>query len=507
MTAISKLAMALIDILATAHGTGLVLRDFNPNNLIVTPEEQLRLIDLESAVRPGARVRRHYTPGFSAPEQIAASPWGPAPGQETDLFSLGATLFHLASGVVPDFPKDVPQRRRLADRLAEFISFMSQDNGELAALAPLILGLMDSDPGQRWPLDRARKFLRGDAAQPAPRARPTRLARHAGPPDLAGIVHDGQAHLLRTLNPDLPLLWPSTDAGNRADPCSVQYGAAGVVAVLARTDRGVGDPGLRAGTAAAPAWIADRLAAVPRVLPGLYFGRSGTAWALHDVARHLGDENLAAQAATLAESVPVTDWGFAHGVAGAGTFLLYSGVAAKDENLVAAALSAGYTLSRAAVTDGGAARWPAGPAESAGQSLQHWCSGASGIGTFLIRLWHVTRDRRFLDLADAAAVTVVRQRWQVGNAACHGLAGDGEFLLDMARITGEQKYLDWAHQIAAVLFARRVYIAGLAVVAGEVPTKVTAAYNTGNAGVLGFLDRLLHHGPRLWMPDELLELS
>ena len=109
--AIGKLAIALVEILATAHGTGLVLRDFNPNNLMVTPDERLRLIDLESAARPGAGVRRHYTRGFSAPEQIAAPPLGSAPGQEADLFSLGATLFHLASGVVPDFPEDVPRRR------------------------------------------------------------------------------------------------------------------------------------------------------------------------------------------------------------------------------------------------------------------------------------------------------------------------------------------------------------------------------------------------------------
>jgi lantibiotic modifying enzyme len=116
----------------------------------------------------------------------------------------------------------------------------------------------------------------------------------------------------------------------------------------------------------------------------------------------------------------------------------------------------------------------------------------------------VTGERRFLDLAERAAVTVRQQRWSVGNSACHGLAGDGEFLLDMAQFTGEGRYAEWAQELAAVLYARRLYVDGLAVVCGEHPVTVTADFNTGLSGVIGFLLRLRDHGPRSWLPDGLL---
>jgi serine/threonine protein kinase len=569
--ATGRLATRLADLMAAVHDTGLVLRDFTPNNLIVTPDEQVVLIDLEAVTRPGTCVARRYTPGFAAPEQATAAPLGPALDQRADLYGLGATLCYLVTGVVPALTEDDPECCTRAERLTELLTCLAMDNPALVALMPVIAGLMTEDPQQRWPLDRARKFLREAVAAPARAAKPSLRAE----PDLARLVDDGIAYLLRTMTPDRHRLWAAGKDGDTTIPDNVQCGAAGVLAVLARTARAGDDAEeLRAGTAAAAAWLAERVDAAPRVLPGLYFGHAGAAWALRDAADRLEDEALADRAVMLAENIPLTDWGnpdvahgiagagltqlrfwratgrdslrrralqcadivhsaaeargaetlwpvpadfnsqlaglahygFAHGVAGAGAFLLYCGVAFHEETLLADAIEAGRTLAKAAVIEDGAARWPAAPGESAETGMQHWCSGASGIGTFLVRLWHVTGNQQFLDLADAAAVTVVRQRWLVGNAACHGLAGDGEFLLDLAQLTGQDRYLDGARALAGVLHARRVYRDGLAVVPGENPNEVIAGYNTGLAGVVSFLDRLLRPGPRPWLPDELLGL-
>lgn len=570
-----RMAARLVEVFAAAHGTGLVLRDFNPNNLMVTPDEQFRLIDLECVAQPGARVQRRWTQAYAAPEQVEAPYFGPAPGQEADLFSLGATLFYLLTGAAPLFPPDTPPDRGPGERLSELISVMAVDNVALTALAPMIRGLMDTVPGNRWTASRAREFLRQQQAsalahqgggQSPPANRPC-------PPDLDGLLRDGLAHVLRVMTPGSPRLWESGDFGATTDPCNVQHGAAGVLAVLTAAARTGEHTGLDDAVRTTAGWIDERLDAVPRVLPGLYFGRSGTAWALHDAAGYLADTRLASRAVGLAGRAPIEGWGnpdiahglagagvahlhlwqatgldslrqraalcadtvlrmarshgettmwpvpagfdsslaglehygFAHGVAGAGTFLIYASVAGEREALMAAALKAGHTLSLAAIGDGDGATWPTSLGEVPdGSSLQHWCSGASGIGTFLIRLWHVTGDKRFLELADRAAVTIRRQRWHVGNSACHGLAGDGEFLLDMAQFTGQGKYMEWAQEIAAVIYARRLYIDGLAVASGEDPTAVTADFNTGLSGILGFLLRLRHQGPRLWMADGLL---
>jgi serine/threonine protein kinase len=572
LPAVLELATRLAGVLATAHTTGLVLRDFNPNNLMVTPDEQFRLIDLEFAAAPGALAPRCLTPAYAAPEQVAAPAFGPVPGQEADLFSLGATLFYLLTGSHPLFPDDVPARRPLGERLTELISIMAAGNEPLAALTPLILGLMDEVPGRRWPVTRALEFLAGrEHVRPASADAP---AVPSGPPDLDALISDGLAHVLRTMTPGgPPRLWTSGAFGTDTDPCNVHHGAAGVLAVLTRAARAGEQPGLRDALVSAAGWIDERLDTIPRLLPGLYFGRSGTAWALHDAAACLGDAELASRAIGLAERVPVTGWGnpdichglagaglahlhlwhatgldslrqramrcaeavlgaargdgtetlwpvpatfesalagtehygFAHGVAGAGAFLMYAAAAGNQDRFLSGAVAAGHTLCRAARRDADRAWWPASakpdPAEP---DIQHWCSGASGIGTFLIRLWRVTGDERFLDLAERAAVTVRLRRWHAGNSVCHGLAGDGEFLLDMAQFTGQPKYLDWAGEMAALIWARRVYLDGLAVTHGDDPIQVTADFSTGQSGVLGFLIRLRHPRPRSWLPDALL---
>jgi hypothetical protein len=582
-----ELAGRLVQVFAKARSTGFVLRDFNPNNLIVTPENEFRLIDLEFAARPGDHVLRCLTPAYAAPEQAAAPPFSPAPGQEADLYSLGATLFYFLTGTHPLFPPDAPPRRQLGARLAELISLMAPGNAALAALAPLIRGLMDEVPGNRWTATRARDFL-AELTPAAPSS--LRASPPTGPaappdsrlrPDLDALVRDGFTHVLRAMTPGAARLWASGDFGTDTDPCNVQHGAAGILAVLVRADQagertGSHETGLRDAVLAAAGWIGERLDTVTRILPGLYFGRSGTAWALHDAAGHLGDPEMASRAIGLAERVPVAGWGnpdichglagaglaqlhlwqatgidrlrqramlcadavlgaarsrdaeimwpiptsfdsslaglehygFAHGVAGAGAFLLYAAAAGNQESYLAAAVAAGHTLRRAARTDAEGAWWPAvAKPNPADPEIQHWCSGASGIGTFLIRLWQVTGDGCFLDLAERAAVTVRRRRWNVGNSACHGLAGDGEFLLDMAQFTGQEKYSEWALEMAAVIYARRVYLDGLAVACGDDPMKVTADFGTGLSGVLGFLVRLRRQGPRPFMPDALLLAS
>jgi len=126
------------------------------------------------------------------------------------------------------------------------------------------------------------------------------------------------------------------------------------------------------------------------------------------------------------------------------------------------------------------------------------------VGTFLVRLWAVTGEQRFRDLAHGAAVTVHEGRWYSRNGACHGLAGDGDFLCDLAQLTGDQRYHGWAGDLAALLDARHVLRDGLALITDDSLADTTAAYGTGLAGPVSFLLRLRHGGPRLWLPDHLL---
>ncbi|HEY2669176.1 MAG TPA: class IV lanthionine synthetase LanL [Rugosimonospora sp.] len=577
-------AHRLVELVDVVHRQDLVLCDLKPNNVMVTPDGQLRLIDLECVVRNGSRVLPFATPGYAAPEQINAPPVGPAPSPRADLFGLGATIFYLASGIEPVLPTDRPASRRGEDRRAVLLSRAGARMPTVRVLAPPIAGLTRDEPEQRWSLEQAREFLAASADRAAGRApqagagaSPGSLgeaglgAAKASPAESDRLLADGLRHSLRAMTPERRWLWSPGEGGRLTDRCCVQHGAAGVLAVLTRAaGTGVGGA-LRDGIATVAHWIDRRCRDTKKVLPGLYFGRSGIAWALYDAATLLGDGMLADRALDLIDEIPVrwpnpdvchgvagagmahlhlwtstgnpalreraveaadalldaavergrglvwpvptdfdsgfagqSNYGFAHGVAGIGAFLLYAGLATGRPRYLDAARRAGVTLVAGADTVDGAAYWAAA-VDGDTQPRVHWCHGSSGVGTFLIRLWAVTGEPRVRELAEAAATAVYRGRWYTRHAACHGLAGDAEFLLDVADLTGEAGYHDWALECAGILHARHAVRDELMVLTDAPDDEdVFVEYNSGLAGAIGFLLRLRHGGPRWWMLDHLL---
>ena len=596
--AAAALAAHLTDLLARVHGAGVVLRDLTPANLLVGADGRPMLVDLELAVPFGDEAAAAGTAGYAAPEQLRGAPV-PAPAAATaDLYSLGMVLFLLATGANPVFLEDRPGRRTAQERLRNWLALATgTEHGQTAAcLTPAILGLTQESPAERWPLDRVRAFLATAATTPTQTQTGERLAAQA--PATAGrspfrgpgsggaaarrlpaeeqerLLGDGLEHLLAAMTPEGPRLWPATCFGATTDPCNVQHGAAGVAAVLALACSCRGDGGERQGQRLHGAlrvacdWIERRLPNEPRLLPGLYFGRAGTAWALHDAAVALGDAALAGRALALAARLPVTwpnpdvthgaagaglallhlwrasgeaalgrqlercadglleaavrdpagavlwpvpqafestfagsaHYGFAHGAAGIGSFLLAAGLATGRGDCVAMAAAAGATLADAATRDGGAAWWGMGPHDP-DKRLSYWCNGASGVGTFLLRLWQATGEARFRALAEQAAVAVLHDRWACSPANCHGLAGNGDFLLDLAWALGDERYLAWAEQLAAVLLAQCAWRGGRLVAPDESGSGLGTEYGVGLAGVLAFLLRLRHGGPRLWLVD------
>ncbi|MEE1787779.1 hypothetical protein PUR71_33455 [Streptomyces sp. SP17BM10] len=456
-----------------------------------------------------------------------------------------------------------------------------------AALPPVIAGRRGSS---RPAHGRTASATSPTGAGPAQRRGVLRLADASGLPsydaapvaDLDRVLADGLRHLAVTATPGRrDRLWPVVAAGERTDPCNVQHGAAGVLAVLARAALVGGLPTDGETVRMAADWIERRCAAEPVFLPGLHFGRSGTAWALLDAARALDDRELATRASAMALRVDVawpnpdvchgaagaglaqlrfateaadatesagtatTDgsaasaflaraarsgrallaaarrepyglvWpvpkdfdsalagiahlGFAHGAAGVGAFLLAAAGATGDPALLGGAVEAGRTLSATVRRDADAAWWPQSADDAPHVRLPHWCSGSSGVGTFLLRLWQATGDATAHELALAAGRAVLAGRWHSGVSACHGLAGDGEYLLDLAEATGEREFRTGAEELAHLIAARSALRDGLVVLPDETGTGCAPGYGTGTAGVLAFLLRLRHGGPRLWV--------
>ena len=152
-------ARELTRLLEVAHALGVVLRDFNPNNIVVASDRTLKLVDLECVTYSGTPTFRAFTVPYAPVEVLAQPAYGPAPAQSADLYSLGVTMFFLATGLDPMFPDDDPPIRTTAQRLRRLIDCLAGRNEGLQLLAPAILGLTDEDPDRRWNLARVRESL------------------------------------------------------------------------------------------------------------------------------------------------------------------------------------------------------------------------------------------------------------------------------------------------------------------------------------------------------------
>ncbi|WP_392896309.1 class IV lanthionine synthetase LanL [Streptomyces sp. LN699] len=555
-------ARRLVDLVAAAHAQGCVLRDFTPGNVMVRPDGELRLIDLELAVLEDdvTLPTQVGTPGFSAPERLNDAPVSPT----ADYYSLGATVCFVLGGKVPNLLPEEPATRPAEQRFAEWLTACAGTLRLPDGLPEMILGLTKDDPGERWDPARASEALREIDPTRRP-THPTTGTAWADEPHaatqvaVAGMVN----HLVDSMTPgDDRRLWPVSTLAGETDPCTVQQGAAGALAVLTRYFELTGDPRLPDLLATAGNWIAARTD-TRSIRPGLHFGGRGIAWALYDAGRAIDDRALTDHALALAlaplESTPSHDithgsagsglaaahlwnrtgdprlaelvvdaadrlaaaarpepsgvsWpvpaeavsteagkrylGFAHGTSGIGCFLLSAAAITHRSEHMELAVAAGEHLVANAVMVGQAAQWPAQATDV--PTAPYWCHGSAGIGSFLVRLWQRTGDKRFGDLARGATHAVMERASRAALAQCHGLAGNGDFLLDMAEATGDPAYRTMADDLARLLVCERAHRESHVVFPNEYGD-VSTSWSDGSAGILAFLLRTRHTDPRHWM--------
>ena len=147
------LAQQLARILAEVHNAGVIHRDINPTNIIVSAEGQPVLVDFDlavlathdTAVEPDGQITGSLS--YMAPEQTGRT--GRAVDQRADLYSLGAVLYEITVGHPPFEQADALEL--IHDHLVrEPVAPWQVDATVPRALSNIIVRLLAKAPEQRY---------------------------------------------------------------------------------------------------------------------------------------------------------------------------------------------------------------------------------------------------------------------------------------------------------------------------------------------------------------------
>jgi serine/threonine protein kinase len=165
-TRTAALLAQIADALVQAHSAGIIHRDIKPSNILIAPGDEAKLGDFGVA-RGTADVTLTQTglltgsPAYLAPEVASGSTADAA----SDVWSLGATMFHATTGTPP-----YEIGGNLVGALYKIVHDDPPRLPEGHPLAGPLSVMMVQEPARRWSMEQVRDELRRIAAGQEPTA-------------------------------------------------------------------------------------------------------------------------------------------------------------------------------------------------------------------------------------------------------------------------------------------------------------------------------------------------
>jgi eukaryotic-like serine/threonine-protein kinase len=149
-----NVAQILIDMaagLGHVHESGFMHLDFKPENVLVTRNGGVRLIDFDLAQpipeKPVKMSKNPGTPGYMAPEQLRREPIDP----RADIFAYGVSAYELVTNQKP-FPGETPGEILAAQMNSSSPIPVREHNPQIPAnLEKVIHKCLEREPDRRYP--------------------------------------------------------------------------------------------------------------------------------------------------------------------------------------------------------------------------------------------------------------------------------------------------------------------------------------------------------------------